>query len=93
MLRWREPLLTHPPMEEVRRVRRLCEKGQGLPGYYLITLSDTPGNRLEILPCVLLRQRDFFRQVPLILGLAKGRDAAIELAVEIEKELDCFIPR
>ncbi len=94
-LQWREPLLVHPSVtqEEVEKVRARCDQGELVLDYYLVTLSDTPGNRLEIFPCALLRQKDFFSQVPFIVGLAKGKRGGMELAAAIELELDCFIPR
>lgn len=92
MLKWREPLLVYPPCGEVERVRASCERGKPQGDYYLITLSETPGNRLEVLPCVYLRQRQLRERVPLIVGLARGRWAALQLSAWIELDYDCFIP-
>ena len=93
MLKWREPLLVHPPGVEKKKVREEIEGGKVLKEYYLVTLSRVPGNRLEILPCALLWQRELRESLPMIIGLAKGRRAAIELAAQIVLDYDCFLPK
>ena len=93
MLKWREPLLVHPPGVEEQKVREAIGKGNILLDYYLVTLSRIPGNRLEILPCALLWQRELRNSLPMIMGLAKGKRAAIELAAQIVLDYDCFLPK
>ena len=98
MLKWQEPLFWDDSIrgEEREGLKERCEKGKarGLFGYYLVTLSETPGNTMEILPCsAWLGQKGLRERTPLILGMAKGKASAIGLALKIVMEADCHIPR
>ena len=81
-----------PGIGDEKDLRRRCERGKAGIATYLITLSETPGNRLEILPAVLLFQKQLRKRVPMIIGAAQGRKEALELVVQIVMERDCFIP-
>ena len=69
------------------RVRARITAGKCVPDIYIVTLSDNPGNILEILPAVTLVQRGARAICPLIIGMAKGKDEAIDLAVDIVKNI------
>ena len=52
-------------------------------GVWLITLSEHPGNILEIVPAVLLSQKQLYDTCPTIVGMAGSKPAAIELVKKI----------
>ena len=56
-------------------------------GVYLVTLSENPGNLLEIVPSYMLIQKSYYARCPEIVGMAKGKDEAIDLAVDIVKNI------
>lgn len=61
--------------------------GRAVPGIYLVTLSDNPHNIMEIIPAVVLVQRAAYDLCPLIIGMAKGKDGAIDLAGKMIEEI------
>lgn len=54
-----------------------------VPGIYLITLSDNPRNLLEILPALTLIQESAADMCPEIVGIAKGKEEAMDLVTEM----------
>ena len=54
-----------------------------VPGIYLITLSDNPRNLLEILPARTLIQESAADMCPEIVGIAKGKEEAMDLVTEM----------
>lgn len=54
-----------------------------VPGIYLITLSDNPRNLLEILPALTLIQENAADMCPEIVGIAKGKEEAMDLVTEM----------
>ena len=46
-----------------------------------------PGNLLEIVPSYMLIQKSYYARCPEIVGMAKGKDEAIDLAVDIVKNI------
>ena len=95
MLSWHEPLFLGESVgeEEAGKLKKSCERGRVPAGTYLVTLAAEPGNRLDIWPGVLLFQRELKERLPCILGMAKGKREALDLAVKIEMEHDCSLPR
>lgn len=59
------------------------EKNAGTPGLYLITLSSNGKDLFDIFSTNELMQPVLHGLCPLIVGIAKGRDGAVELAAEI----------
>ena len=63
-----------------------CQKQFSHPspsGIYLITLSDNPRNLLEILPALTLIQESAADMCPEIVGIAKGKEEAMDLVTEM----------
>lgn len=74
-------------IRDAEKVRGRIDSGKLAPGVYLVTLSHNPGNLLEVIPAVLLVQKPFASLCPRIVGMAKGKEEAIELASDIVREI------
>ncbi len=59
------------------------EHGCGCPGMYVITLSTHERMLLDIVPAAFIRQKAVRRRLPMIIGMAFGRDSACELAARV----------
>lgn len=88
MLKWKKPLYIGSGIKNPEKIRAKIENGKLVPGIYLITLSETPGNLMELLPAVSLKQTWMRELCPEIIGIAKGKDGAIELTEEILLEVN-----
>ena len=73
--------------KESRTQRRRRNAGKVALGVYLVTLSENPGNLLEIIPSYMLIQKSYYAKCPEIIGMAKGKDEATDLAVDIVKNI------
>jgi hypothetical protein len=58
----------------------------GLLDIYVITLSDNPGELLEIYHNAFLMQEFYKQNPPFVVGIAKGKDEAMELVSEIIRD-------
>lgn len=70
-----------------KKIRKKIDAGHLTVDVYLITLSENPGNLLEIIPASMLVQKSYARICPTIVGMEKGKDAAIDMAAGIIKEI------
>lgn len=86
-LGWKEKFYIDNSIKDPDKIRRAVDRRKPVPGVYLLTLSDTPGNILEIIPASLMLQKTLRRLCPPVLGMAKGKDSAMELAVMIIEEV------
>ena len=68
-----------------QKTRKKIDAGHLTVDVYLITLSENPGNLLEIIPASMLVQKSYARICPTIVGMEKGKDAAIDMAAGIIK--------
>ena len=64
------------------RARARITAGKFVPDIYVVTLSDNPGNILE-----MLVQRSARAICPLIIGMAKGKDGAIRMVQDIIEQV------
>ena len=87
MLRWQKQLYTGEKVKEPHKIRRKIEAGKFVPGIYLLTLSENPANVMEIIPAAMLLQRSYVGICPAIIGMAKGKDEAMELVRSIIEEV------
>lgn len=87
MLKWHRNLYTGESVTEPRKIRRKIEAGKFVPGICLLTLSENPANVMEIVPAAMLMQRSYAGICPLIIGMAKGKDEALELVRTIIDEV------
>ncbi|MDC7288110.1 hypothetical protein NXH76_09870 [Blautia schinkii] len=87
MLEWLANYYTGDGVKNPRKIQSKINAGKLVPGIYLLTLSANPGNLLEIIPAAMLVQKSAYALCPAIMGMAKGKDEAIDLAVEILQEV------
>lgn len=87
MLKWLSYYRVGENIKNPERIRRKIESGKAVPEVWLLTLSDNPGNILEMFPAVLMVQEPFARLCPPIIGMTKGKKAAVQMAVEIITEV------
>lgn len=83
MLKWHKDYYKGAGVRNVTGIRLKLIQGKPVPGIYLITLSENPHNLLEILPALTLVQETAARICPEIVGIAKGKDEAVELVTEM----------
>lgn len=87
MLKWHEHFYVGEGIRDADRIRAKLDANELTPGIYLLTLSENPNHLLEILPAVSLKQRWCREMCPVIFGMARGKDEAIDLACRILKEI------
>ena len=69
------------------RIRARITAGNFVPDIYVVTLSDNPGNILEILPAGMLVQRSARATCPLIVGMARGKSGAIQMVQDMIEQV------
>ena len=88
MLEWYRHLYTgkkiRPRLGEV-----IGKLNDGIPvsNVYLITRATSPHNQLDIISSFYLLQKTVERRLPEVVGLALGREEAIELVADIVREV------
>ena len=87
MLKWKKKYYIGESVKAPVKIQSKINAGKPVPRIYLITLSDNPGNIMEIVPAVMLIQRTAYDLCPAIIGMAKGKEEAIELAAKIAEEV------
>ena len=87
MLKWHRNLYTGEGVKAPLRIRKKIENGKFVHGIYLLTLSNNPANVMEIVPAAMLMQRSYVGICPLVIGMAKGKDEALELVRSIIEEV------
>lgn len=65
---------------------KICHNA-GQIGIYVITLASNENNLLDIIPAQELLQKGYPKQNLHVIGLAKGYDEAVEVAVSIVDEV------
>lgn len=83
MLDWYKDLYIGSGIRDSEKIITKLNNNKLAPGVFLVTLSENPDNMLEIFSAVLLKQDAFRRMCPPIVGLAKGKDEAIELVQQM----------
>lgn len=84
---WKDNFYIDGSIKDPDRVRRAVDGRKPALGVYLLTLSDTPGNILEIISASFLMQKTLRCVCPPVIGMAKGKEAAMDLAVQILEEV------
>lgn len=87
MVKWISNFYRGTGVEKPEELKAKINAGAFLPGVYLLTLSDNPQNIMEILPAALLRQKSSVYLCPLVIGVAYGKEEAMELVCDIVKEV------
>ena len=87
MLKWQEDYYVAEGIKDAEKTKKRIDAGKVALGVYLVTLSENPGNLLEIIPSYMLIQKSYYAKCPEIIGMAKGKDEATDLAVDIVKNI------
>ena len=87
MLKWREDYYVGEGIKDAEKTKKRIDAGKVALGVYLVTLSENPGNLLEIIPSYMLIQKSYYAKCPEIIGMANGKDEATDLAVDIVKNI------
>lgn len=83
MLKWHKNYYRGASIKNISKIRLKLIQGKPVPSIYLITLSENPHNQLEILPALTLVQETAARICPEIVGIAKGKEEALELITDM----------
>lgn len=88
MLNWYKNLyIGDNAKKKSKKLIRKINQGAGVIDVYIITLAVNPENSLEIISANLLMQPALRRNCPVIVGLAKGYDEALEIVEQIVNEV------
>ncbi|HIZ23683.1 MAG TPA: hypothetical protein IAA21_12990 [Candidatus Blautia faecigallinarum] len=87
MLRWIENYYVGSSIKKPEEQKRKMDSGFFAPGIYLLTLSEHPDHLLEFVPAVLLNQKALLCRCPLVIGIALGKEEAMELTCRILMEV------
>lgn len=74
-----------------KKIRSQIERDKFMTNVFLLTFPTNPQNQLDIFSCIQLKQQYVREHCPMIVGMAKGYDLALELLVQITK--DCYRDR
>lgn len=83
MLKWIKDYTVSERIRDPEKVRRKIDAGEAVPGIFLITKSYNEHNLLEIVPAISLVQRNACAMCPEIIGMAKGKEDAMEMVQNI----------
>lgn len=70
-----------------KKIIRRLNQNAGMLDIYLVTLASNPANLLEIISSAYLQQKAVRRNLPMIVGIAKGYDEAVNVTVSIIEEV------
>ena len=87
MLKWQENFLTGESVKNPDKIKKKLNNGKLVPGIYLLTLSENPLNLMDIIPAAMLVQRSFYGICPKIIGMAKGKEEALEMVRSLIDEM------
>ena len=87
MLVWQEDFLTGESVKNPEKIKKKLNDGKLVPGIYLLTLSENPSNLMDIIPAAMLVQKSFYGICPKIIGMAKGKDEALEMVRDLIDEM------
>ncbi len=87
MLHWLDRYYIGEGVSKNVQLQARINAGKAVQGIWLITLSNNPDNLMEIIPAAMLVQRSAYDSCPTIIGMAKGKDEAIQLVEKIIKTM------
>lgn len=86
-MKWyRNLYLTESIRKDKQTLIEKAEKNAGLPGIYLVTLAANGQDLFDVFSASQLLQAPLHGHCPVIVGMAKGRDEAIDLALQTALE-------
>ena len=89
MLKWLNKCYIGEGIKDFDKLRNEIENApghklkMGTSDLFLVTLSEHPDHMMEIVPGAMFVQKYFFDICPLIIGAARGRNAALTLVQNI----------
>lgn len=87
MLEWYENLyVSDAASRRIHRTIRQINGNKTAPGIYLLTYPVNSRNVMDILSALSLKQPVMRKRCPKIIGVAKGKDDAIDLMMDIINE-------
>lgn len=87
MLKWVSNYYAGCSIQKPEELKSKINSGAFLPGVYLLTLPRNPDNILEIIPALSLMQRPVYDLCPVVIGVASGKEEAMDLACGIIGEV------
>ena len=82
----REPYIGAGILDDAQSLLISIEEGLAPRGLFVLTLPTHSKNQLDIVPASALRQAFYRKRDPVIVGLAQGKDGAVELLAQIATE-------
>lgn len=87
MLEWHEDLyVSDAASEKIHKIIKKINGNKAVPGVYLLTYPINSRNIMDIFSALSLKQPVIRKRCPKIIGVAKGKDDAIELMIDIINE-------
>lgn len=86
MLQWNKNYYIGEGIKNPHDIQQKLNRGKLVPFIYLLTLSRNEGNLMEIIPAAMLIQKSCYTICPPVIGMAMGKDQAMEMAGEIVME-------
>lgn len=88
MLTWYEKIYVgNTAKKNETKIRRKLDQGKFVPGVYLITMASNPANNLDIIGTAFLKQKAVYERCPMVVGMAKGYEEALELVQQITEDV------
>ena len=87
MLKWQENFLAGESVKDPEKIKKKLDAGKFVYDIYLLTLSDNPDNLMDIIPAAMLLQKSFYGICPKIIGMAKGKEEALEMVRSLIDEM------
>ena len=87
MLKWQENFLAGEAVKDPEKIKKKLNSGKPVLGIYLLTLSENPVNLMDIIPAAMLIQKSFYGICPKIIGMAKGKEEALEMVRSLIDEM------
>ena len=87
MLKWQKNFLTGETVKKPKKIKKKLDAGKFVYDIYLLTLSDNPDNLMDIIPAAMLLQKSFYGICPKIIGMANGKDEALEMVRSLIEEI------
>ena len=87
MLKWQENFLAGESVKNPEKIKKKLNSGKPVLGIYLLTLAENPVNLMDIIPAAMLIQKSFYGICPKIIGMAKGKEEALEMVRSLIDEM------
>jgi len=82
MLKWQENFLAGESVKDPEKIKKKLNSGKPVLGIYLLTLAENP-----VIPAAMLIQKSFYGICPKIIGMAKGKEEALEMVRSLIDEM------